>query len=180
MNSIIWPEGFVPGLTDNYVSNEIILSGLRATDVWPYLNDTSIWSSYYSNVSDIELPGAKGTELKAGIHFRFTTFGFPIEANVLEHEPPIDGKPGRLAWHGWAEGETPDERIDAYHAWLIDDLSDNRVRILTQETQNGEPARALAKTTPNPMLNAHQEWINGLGQSALSKSGCTTERGARL
>ena len=169
MNSIIWPEGFIPGKTDNYVSNEIILSGLSAADIWPYLSDTSIWPSYYSNVSDIELSDSTGTELKDGTHFRFTTFGFPIEADVLEYEPPKDGKPGRLAWHGWADGETPDDRIDVHHAWLIEDLSDDRVRILTQETQNGGPARALAKTTPNPMLAAHQEWIDGLGQAALSE-----------
>jgi len=41
------------------------------------------------------------------------------------------------------------------------------VRILTQGTQIGEPARELAATKPNPMLNAHQEWIEGLAVAAL-------------
>lgn len=172
MNNIVWPEGFIPGKTDNYVSNEIILSGLNAVDIWPFLNNTAIWPSYYSNVSNIKLPANAGTELKAGMHFSFTTFGIPIEADILEYEPPMDGKPGRLAWHGWAGEKKSSDRIDAYHAWLIEDLSNDRVRILTQETQNGEPARNLAKTTPNPMLNAHQEWVDGLGQTALkAKSG---------
>lgn len=168
MKNIVWPKGFIPGKTDNYVSNEIILPGLRAEDVWPYLNDTSVWSSYYSNVSEIELFDSEGTELMSGMHFKFTTFGLPIKAEILEYEPPIDGNPGRLAWHGWA-GETPEDRIDAYHAWLIEDLPDYRVRILTQEAQNGGPAKTLAKTIPNPMLNAHQEWIDGLGKIALQK-----------
>lgn len=167
MNNIIWPEGFTPGKTDNYVSNEIIISSLSVTDVWPYLNDTSAWPSYYRNASDIALTNRDGTELDAGTHFFFTTFGLSIEAKVLEHVPPKDGKPARLSWHGWAEEEASENRIDAYHAWLIEDLPDNRVRILTQETQNGAPAKALAKTTPNPMLNAHQEWIDGLAQTAL-------------
>lgn len=168
MNSIIWPEEFTPGKTDNYVSNEIIISGLSAENVWFFLNDTSAWPSYYSNVSNIELLDGKGTKLAAGTNFKFVTFGLPIDAKILEHEPPKDGKPARLAWHGWAVGEASTNRMDAYHAWLIEDLPDNRVRILTQETQNGEPAKVLAKTIPNPMLNAHQEWIDGLAKAALS------------
>ncbi len=33
MNNIVWSEDFIPGETDNYVSNEIILSCLSATEV---------------------------------------------------------------------------------------------------------------------------------------------------
>jgi len=43
------------------------------------------------------------------------------------------------------------------------------VRILTQETQNGKPARDLAVAKPNPMINAHQEWIEGLARAAAQK-----------
>ncbi|EFD0040474.1 SRPBCC domain-containing protein, partial [Escherichia coli] len=35
MNEINWPEGFVPGFTDNFVSNEMIISGLNVKDIWP-------------------------------------------------------------------------------------------------------------------------------------------------
>lgn len=71
-----------------------------------------------------------------------------------------------MAWHGWSgEGET---RLDAHHAWLLEDLAGGRVRILTQETQNGHPAKALAKTTPNPMINGHQAWLDGLVAAALA------------
>ncbi|MEL7029521.1 MAG: SRPBCC domain-containing protein [Pseudomonadota bacterium] len=165
MSSIRWPEGFIPGKTDNFVSNEIIVSDLSAADVWPFLNDTSHWSSYYSNVADIKLSEPAQTELYQGAEFRFTTFGFPIEAVVREHVAPSEDGVGRMAWHGWS-GEA-EAKIDAYHAWLFEDLSDDRVRILTQETQKGGPARELAKTLPNPMLNAHQEWIDGLAKTAL-------------
>jgi len=57
-------------------------------------------------------------------------------------------------------------RPDVHHAWLLEDLPGGRVRILTQETQNGKPARELAQAKPNPMLNAHQEWIEGLARAA--------------
>lgn len=74
--------------------------------------------------------------------------------------PPVLGQPARVAWHGWS-GEG-DQRLDVHHAWLIEDLSGGRVRILTQETQNGAPAKELATTVPNPMINGHQEWLDGL------------------
>ena len=167
MNSIVWPEGFIPGTTDNFVSNEIILANSGAADVWPYLKDTSAWATYYSNVSDILLYEGSGSTLGANTRFRFTTFGFPVEAEIVEYIPPTADSPGRIAWHGWVEAEKTEARLDVHHAWLLEDLAGNRVRILTQETQNGGPAKDLAKTVPNPMLNAHQDWIDGLGQTAV-------------
>ncbi len=166
MSEIAWPERFLPGTTDNYVSNETIVAGLRAADVWPWLNDTAAWSACYGNVSDIRFHDGSGPELRQGARFRFTTFSFPVEAEVTEYAPPVDGKPARIAWHGWVEGDAQ-TRLDVHHAWLFEDLPGGRVRILTQETQIGGPARELARTLPNPMLNAHQAWIDGLARSAV-------------
>ncbi|MDD2725556.1 MAG: SRPBCC domain-containing protein [Methylovulum sp.] len=165
MNHIIWPETYLPGMTDNYVSNELIISGLSAAAVWSALNDTSLWPSYYSNVSDIYFYNSPGPKLHLNARFRFTTFNFPVEAQVTEYQPPIDGEPARVAWHGWVDG-TAENRLDVHHAWLFENLPGGRVRILTQETQIGKPAQALAATKPNPMLNAHQEWLEGLVQAA--------------
>jgi hypothetical protein len=169
MNAIVWPEQFTPGITDNYVSNEVIVAGLSAADVWACLNDTTLWPTYYSNASDIAFHDGSGPLLSHGSRFRFTTFGFPVEAEVTEYEPPANGKPARVAWHGWVEG-TAQTALDVHHAWLFEDLPGDRVRILTQETQNGQPAKDLARTKPNPMLNAHQEWIDGLRDTALARS----------
>lgn len=38
MREIVWPEGYLPGFTENFVSNEIIVAGLTAADVWPLLS----------------------------------------------------------------------------------------------------------------------------------------------
>ena len=165
LNAIIWPEGYLPGTTDNSVSNEIIVAGITAAQVWVQLNNTALWASYYSNADDIRFHDASGPELRAGARFRFTTFGFPVEAEVTEYVPPVAGEAARIAWHGWVEGDT-DSRLDVHHAWLFEDLPGNRVRILTQETQIGKPAQELAQTRPNSMLNAHQEWIDGLASAA--------------
>ncbi|AVA26429.1 MULTISPECIES: polyketide cyclase [unclassified Rhizobium] len=160
MNAIQWPEGYLPGFTENFSSNEVIAADLQVADVWPQLSQATLWPSYYPNSANVRFYDSKGPELEEGVRFYFETFGFPVEAEVVEYVPPTKGKPGRVAWHGWAgEGET---RLDVHHAWLIEELPGGRVRVLTQETQKGKPAEDLAKTKPNPMINGHQDWLDGL------------------
>ncbi|MDE6370566.1 MAG: hypothetical protein K2K92_03645 [Duncaniella sp.] len=43
---------------------------------------------------------------------------------------------------------------------MLEDLPVDRVRILTQESQLGTPAAAMAGT--NTMIDGHQAWLNGL------------------
>ena len=166
LNEINWPEGYLPGTTDNFASNEIIVQGITAKDVWNSLINTSVWESYYQNMSDIFFYEKDGPLLKEGTRFRFKTFGFPVEAQVVEFEAPSDGKPGRLAWHGWADGDE-DHRLDVIHAWLLENLTFNRVRILTQESQKGKPAKDLFNTEPDIMHQGHQDWIKGLAKTVL-------------
>ena len=165
MSDIIWPEGYVPGFTDNYVSNEVIVTGLSTLDVWELLSTPSLWPTYYKNASNTSIHDNKGPELAQGVRFFFETFGFPIEAEVVEFVPPVVGQPARLAWHAWT-GSTPEDRLDVLHAWLIEDLSAGRLRILTQETQNGKPAIALANDPSHPMINGHQDWLYGIVSAA--------------
>ncbi|WP_288806575.1 SRPBCC domain-containing protein [uncultured Novosphingobium sp.] len=168
MSDILWPVGYVPGFTDNFCSNEVIVTGLTATEVWPFLAEPERWPSYYPNSSDVTLHDradrTRGPALEQGDRFFFKTFGFPVESQVIECVPPIDGQAARIAWHGWS-GEG-DDRLDVHHAWLIEDLSAGRLRILTQETQNGKPAKELALARPNPMINGHQDWLEGLVAAA--------------
>ncbi|KAI8882828.1 hypothetical protein K501DRAFT_295012 [Backusella circina FSU 941] len=146
-SAIHWPDHYLPGTTDNFVSNEIIVKNLSAKDVWTYLSDTSVWSEYYSNVSDISFPHGGGPKLVANQKFKFGTFGFPpLAAEVVEFVAPTDSEAGRLSWTAKQDG-TPDEKLD--------------------ESQIGEPAATLAKQIPNPMLNGHQAWLDGLRDIAL-------------
>jgi hypothetical protein len=164
MHEIIWPEGFLPGFTENFVSNEVIVAGLAAADIWPLLSQAPLWPTYYANSANIRFHDTAGPELVAGGRFYFETFGFPVEARCTEFVPPQGEQPGRVAWHGWAgEGDT---RLDVHHAWLIENLAGGRVRILTQETQKGKPAEELAEAKPNPMINGHQDWLDGLVAAA--------------
>lgn len=162
MNAIIWPEGYLPGFTENFVSNEVIVAGITAAQVWPLLSLAPRWPEYYANSANIRFYDGKGPELEAGVRFYFETFGFPVEAQCTEYVAPANGQPGRVAWHGWAGDVGADDRLDVHHAWLVEDLPQGRVRILTQETQKGKPAQELAQTKPNPMINGHQDWLDGL------------------
>ncbi|WP_426199353.1 SRPBCC domain-containing protein [Pseudomonas sp. DC3200b2] len=162
MHAIIWPEGYTPGFTDNFVSNEVIVAGLSAIEVWPLLAVPARWPTYYANSANVRFVGNAGPELFEGAHFYFETFGFPVHARCTEYVAPAPGQAGRVAWHGWAGEEGSEDRLDVHHAWLIEDLSGGRVRILTQETQIGRPAQELRLAKPNPMLNGHQDWLDGL------------------
>lgn len=166
LNEIFWPAGYLPGTTDNFASNEVIVAGLCVADIWPLLATPEQWPTYYANSADIRFYDGRGPALEPDVRFYFSTFGFPVEAQVTECVPPRAGEPARLAWHGWAGEAGTDERLDVIHAWLLEDLSGGRVRILTQETQKGKPAQALAQAQPNPMINGHQQWLDGLVTAA--------------
>lgn len=167
-NSIHWPEEYLPGTTDNYCSNEVIAAGLTTDEIWPYLSNPFAWPKYYNNSADIEFINKEDKVLYDNARFRFKTFGFPVEAQITEFTAPKSGQPARIAWHGWA-GSDLETKINVIHAWLIEDLPGGRVRILTQESQIGKPAIELANTKPNPMINGHQDWLDGLIKAAKEK-----------
>ncbi|MDU6270344.1 MAG: SRPBCC domain-containing protein, partial [Veillonella sp.] len=102
MNAINWPKEYLPGLTDNYVSNEVIVKGITVEAVWEYLTNAATWPSYYSNSSDIKMLNQEDTHLISNTRFFFKTFGFPVDAEVVEYVAPSENQPGRISWHGWA------------------------------------------------------------------------------
>jgi hypothetical protein len=52
-----------------------------------------------------------------------------------------------------------EERVEVYHAWIVEDLDGGRVRILTQEIR-------LGSRRPNKMLLGHLDWLDGLVKAA--------------
>lgn len=103
----------------------------------------------------------------------------PARAQLLEERFESSGA-DTWASSSWANGvgSTPrGSRVNSsrpvccssVHAWLVEDLPGDRGRVLTQETQIGRPAAALAEERPNPMLNGHQAWLAGLVRAASGK-----------
>lgn len=154
INAINWPEGFVPGFTDNFVSNEMIVSGLSVSDVWPLLSQLFLWPDYYKNSTDVRFYDNKGPVLEHGVRFYFSTFGFPVGSLVVDCVPPAEGRPARLAWHGWSGEENSAERLDVHHAWLLEDLSGHRVRSLTQKPRMATLRNSWQKLAQIPCSTA--------------------------
>jgi hypothetical protein len=156
-SSITFPSHFLPGTTDNFVSNERIAKNLTSTQIWALLSNIAKWPSYYKNCSNITPPSS--TFLHQGNVFKFSTFGFPpLTCTVEESEAPeSNGRAGRLAW----SSKTP-EGLEIYHAWLVEDLEGQRVRILTQESQIGPVFKEWEGQKPNKMLLGHQDWLGEL------------------
>ena len=175
-SAIIWPGKYLPGTTDNFVSNEVIAKGITASKIWSLLADISKWETYYDNCEQITPPDS-GPMLKKGDTFKFSTFGFPVlTCPVEESVPPKEGQAGRIAWSAKLEGG-PDEKTEVYHAWLVEDLDGGRVRILTQESQIGKPAAELSQKKPNKMLLGHQDWLDGLVAAARGEKVESTNLG---
>jgi hypothetical protein len=162
-SDIIWPKQYLPGTTDNYVSNEVFVAGLTAEQIWQNLVNITQWEKYYENVAQIT-PPPSGPELKKSDKFSFSTFGFPpLQSEVWESVAPTATSPGRLAWRAWQKGDE-ESALDVYHAWIVENTEWGVARILTQESQIGKPAAQLAATRPNPMLLGHQDWLDGLAK----------------
>lgn len=100
MNEIFWPEGYLPGFTENFVSNEVIVVGLTAAQIWPLLSQATKWPTYYRNSANVMFYDHAESNLRDGVRFYFETFGFPVEAQCNEYVPPTSSTPGRIAWHG--------------------------------------------------------------------------------
>ncbi|KAJ4342628.1 hypothetical protein N0V87_000837 [Didymella glomerata] len=155
--TILFPNEYSPGTTDNFVSNEIIAKGISAQQIWTQLADISQWTSYYKNCANITVPD-EGPQLEKDRVFKFSTFGFPpLTCTVRESTEPKGKSEGRLAW----ESKTP-EGLAIYHAWLVQDLEGERVRVLTQESQIGPVFKEWSEQKPNKMLLGHQDWLDGL------------------
>jgi hypothetical protein len=76
-SSITFPAHFLPGTTDNFVSNERIAKDITSTQIWALLANISKWRSFYKNCDKITPPGSGGAFLHKGDVFKFSTFGFP-------------------------------------------------------------------------------------------------------
>ena len=71
LHEINWPHEYLPGTTDNFASNEVIIQGVTAAEAFDNLIDTAIWPTYYKNVADVEFDNTKGTKLAENTRFRF-------------------------------------------------------------------------------------------------------------
>jgi len=63
-SAIVWPEHFLPGTTDNFVSNERIAKEITSTQIWALIANISKWESYYKNCDQITPPDSGRSSCK--------------------------------------------------------------------------------------------------------------------
>jgi hypothetical protein len=135
---IRWPDGYKPEQVGVHARTEAEMPATSET-VWRWLVRAELWPSWYADFRDVVIEGG-GPDLGEGSRFRWRAFGVTLNSRVEEFEPFQ-----RLAWGARAMG------IDAYHAWLLEDLPSGGCRVLTEETQNGWVARLNDRLRPRFM-----------------------------
>jgi hypothetical protein len=120
--TVNFPKHYLPGTTDNFVSNEVYVTGLTASEVWPLLVVPERWASYYDGATDIVFPDNDGPELREGTRLWFAPFNLaPLHSVINELVSPRNGRPGRLSWTGQMKQDGT-QLIDVLHGFLVEDL----------------------------------------------------------
>jgi hypothetical protein len=156
-NLIIWPEEFNPEKSRFYVHNEIEINA-SPQDVWDILIKAKEWHTYYKGAqSPVELLDTTAMTLLNGLTFRFHTMGLKFQPVINEFVPYE-----RLAWTSRIKS------IQGYHAWVIVP-TDNGVRLITAESQNGSLTFMQKVFQPNKLLKLHDEWLRLIKERAEKK-----------
>lgn len=161
MNEIRWPEMFTPGMTDHFVSVEKILAGMNAAQIWPLIGRPTVWPQFHPRIAEVSFGQGEGVDLAPGSRFVFRIGDVVVNAELAVLDAPTPHRPAQIAWIGRVNAGT-ENAVTAYFAWLIEDLEGGRVRVLAQESLLGKPALAMAGMRPDPVLNAHHDWLMNL------------------
>ena len=101
LHEIQWPQDYLPGTTDNFASNEVIVQNLTAAEVFSTLLDTSLWNSYYKNASDVHFYNEAGPLLSPIPASPLRPSGSPLRRKSSNSLLPVRAaRPSGLAWLG--------------------------------------------------------------------------------
>ena len=151
MTTIHWPAAYAPAVMPVHVVNRLTVAASPVA-VWARLIAAKDWPSFYANSANVRVDG--GGPLRAGVGFRWRTFGLNLRSTVEEFVP---GE--RIAWLAHGPG------ITAYHAWVLTPAAAG-CAIVTEETQRGPIARLGKVLFPRGMATEHQKWLEGLARVA--------------
>ena len=147
-----WPEGTHPDQSPVFSHNEIAAAATPQR-LWEWLVCAGLWSRWYHNAADVELPGGR-MRLEADMVFRWRTFGARITSEVVEYDPP-----NRIGWMWWRRGAR------GYHGWLLR-AEEIGTRVVTEETQQGVLPFLLKPALQPALSAAHWYWLHQLARMA--------------
>ncbi len=155
-SKINWPADYLPSDADFYVHNKIEINA-KPEVVWNLLINAKQWPSWYIGMSDVAFVKSKSETLVESLSFEFSTMGQHFIGEIREFIPNQ-----RLAW------ETKNEKLKAYHAWLILP-TENGCLLITDEVQKGKLAKLQKVFLPNKLRKLHNVWLNEFKRISESK-----------
>ncbi len=94
-SAIVWPEEYLPGTTDNFASNEIIVSGLTAAQRRSSMTPRCGRAITVTLPISISMTAAARPQRQRPLQLQHLRL--PIEAQITEYVPPVAGQAARVA-----------------------------------------------------------------------------------
>jgi uncharacterized protein YndB with AHSA1/START domain len=145
-SEINWPNDYKPANSDFYIHNKMQINADPKV-IWELLIKAEDWPNWYEGMRDVEILNTEDNEIKANSKLKFSTMDQLFEGTIREFEPY-----SRLAW------ETRNEKLMAYHAWLIIP-NEKGCLLITDEVQKGKLAKLQKIFLPNKLRKLHDIWL---------------------
>lgn len=163
--SIQWPDQYLPGTTDCYVSNQTVVKGVPVANVWKALLDPLLYPKFYKDIKEASFVDKSQKVLGPDSKFllRFDLGGkiVTIHCEIIEFVAPEQGKVGRITWHGLINGDNG-PLLNFVQAFLVESLAGDRTRLSSGLSLIGIPGKEACEAEPNPLLVGRQQWIDSI------------------
>ncbi|MEO1099414.1 MAG: SRPBCC domain-containing protein [Bacteroidota bacterium] len=154
---INWPTAYQLDKTEFYIHNRIDIN-TSPEIVWNILIQAEKWPDWYTGMSQVSVVNAENGILRSNSKMEFNTMERNFQGTIKEFKPYE-----RLAW------ETVNEKLNAYHAWLIVP-TEKGCRVITDESQYGKLARLQTTFVPNKLKKLHDIWLEKLKEKAEAEN----------
>ena len=145
-----WPAGLDPVNADVFNHNQLTLEE-SCDAIYSWLAAPQDWSSWLIFVRDVQL-APSNAPLSVGSRFKWTIFGFPIEAEVFVAEP------GRRFGYTLTPPGPPPRYAQT---WLLTSEGSG-CTVTTEEVGVGELARSATSSGDLTVFLAHELWLASL------------------
>lgn len=152
-----WPKGLQPGNADLFNHNQLLMEE-NCDVIYSWLSVPQGWPEWLIFVRDVQVDKKKPV-ISKGSRFKFTIFGFPIEAEVY------------VAEHGRRLGYTvtpPGPPPQYAQSWLLAPQGTG-CRVTTEEVGIGDLAQKSGSEGYKLVHLAHDLWLTSL--RFVSRSG---------
>jgi len=153
--NLSWPSSYEPKNRKVHVHNAIVINAPKEV-VWEWLVRAESWPEWYSNAKNVVITDStEPHRLTSKCKFRWKTFGINLHTVVDQFT-----KDKVIAW------EAVGFLVHAYHAWELEETSENHCLVITEERQYGIGAWIFHWVFPRRMWQKHHLWLTQLKKMA--------------